>query len=142
MSTSLGNNLFSERLRSRMGLGLAVLFAVVGLLFLCIPGGVLAFFNTLSKPLGLPLAPKESGVIFHALAVGYMYLVTLLAWSMFRQPDSRVYPLLLAHAKIASGIISLLLFVIQNTYLIYLANGIIDSLLGIGVLIIYRRCTA
>jgi hypothetical protein len=63
-----------------------------------------------------------------------MYLVTILAFLMFRHPDNREYPLLLTHAKLASSIVSLALFVLNAHYLIYLANFIMDGAIGILVL--------
>ncbi len=71
-----------------------------------------------------------------------MYLVTVLAVMMFRHPESRVYPALLIHAKLASAVLSLALFLVQAHYLIYVANFIVDGCLGILVLILTRKIKA
>lgn len=119
------------------GLVMAFVFAVVGLLFLLIPGDILNLFNRLSEPLDLPLAPIENGIFFLALATAYMYLVTLLALLMARYPDNKWFPLLLANGKLASAIFSLLLFVWRQPYLICLANSVIDGMIGLAAGAIY-----
>jgi len=122
-----------------LSLFLAVVFAAVGLIFLVMPGGVLRFFNTVSRPLGMAPAPEVGHQFYLILAVAYMYTVTLLAWLMFRQPQNKAYPLLLSHAKLASSLLSFSLFFIHRPYLIYLANGITDGAIGLAVLFIYLR---
>jgi len=116
-------------------LGAALIFAVVGLIFLIIPTGVLVFFNNLSLYLGLPPSPVQGVSFYLILAVAYMYLVTLLAFLMYRYPRDKVYVFLLANAKIASAALSLGLFVVSQPYLIFLANFVIDG--SIGLLAIY-----
>ena len=118
---------------------LAVSFAVVGLLFLFLPGGVLAFFNTLSAPLGFREAPVTGVPFYLVLASGYMYVVTLLAALMFRHPENTAYSSLLVHAKLASAILSLGFFIGHQPYLIYLVNFLVDGLIGLGVLAQLRR---
>lgn len=127
------------KLQKFFSLSLAVIFAVVGLIFLMMPDGVLTFFNTLSKFVGLPPSPVQGVNFFLILAVGYMYLVTLLAYSMFKYPGDQKFPLLLANGKFASAILSFYLFLLHKPYLIYIANGIVDGLIGILVLFIYFR---
>jgi hypothetical protein len=112
---------------------LAASFAAVGLLFLSLPGGVLAFFNSLSAPLGFREAPLTGFQFYLVLASGYMYVVALLAWSMFRHPENETYSGLLVHAKLASSLLSLGFFIFHRSYLIYLANFMIDGLIGLGV---------
>ena len=118
---------------------LAVSFVLVGLLFLLFPDAVLRFFNSLSGPLGLPPAPAVGFQFYLALAAGYMYLVALLAWLMFRHPENQSYPGLLISAKLATALCSLAFFVFHRSFLVYLANFVVDGLIGIGVWILRRR---
>jgi hypothetical protein len=108
-------------------------FVIVGALFLAIPDGVLAFFNRLSSPLGLPEAPPVGHHFFLALASGYMYLVSILAWLMFRHPQNKAYPGLLVQAKLATSLLSLGFFIAHRPFLIYLANFLVDGLIAAGV---------
>lgn len=128
-----------ERLIKLTGLSLAGTFAVVGLIFLVIPGPVLGAFNWLSRGLGLPEAPTHGYAFYLALAVAFMYVVTVLAWMMSRRPAERVYPWLLVHAKAASSLLSLLLFAVDDRYLIYLANFAVDGAIAIIVAILCLR---
>lgn len=121
-----------------ISLALAVIFALVGLTFLLMPEDVLAYFNQLSVHLRLPLAPVTTAGFYVALAGAYMYVVAVLAWLIYRQPTVPWFPLLLAHAKLASALLSLLLFFWQQPYLIFLANGLVDGLLGLAALFYYR----
>jgi hypothetical protein len=131
------------RLYRTAALVLAAGFLVVGALFLAVPDGVLSFFNRLSGPLGLPEAPLIGRPFFLVLASGYMYLVSLLAWLMFKHPDNRVYSRLLVHGKSASSLLSLIFFLVQRPFLIFLANFLVDGLIAAGVWWISRgRCTA
>ena len=124
--------------RAAAGL-LAVSFAVVGLLLLARPGGVLAFFNELSAPLGIRAAPVVGAQFYLVLASGYMYLVALLAGLMFRRPEEASYARLLVHAKLATSFLSLGFFVLHQPYLIYLCNFLVDGLIGLLVLGLLRR---
>jgi len=118
---------------------LVLLFAATGLLFLFIPGQVLAFFNHYSPSLGMPLSPVTGYNFYLILAVGYMYLVTVLAFFMYRHPNNKIYPQLLAHAKIASSVFSLALFLLYAHYLIFLANFLIDGFIGALVITLYFK---
>ncbi len=121
------------------GYGLAALFATVGLIFLILPGGVLRFFNGMSRSLGMEQSPQKGLSFFLALAVAYMYLVTLLAWMIGRHPEKTIFLFLLANGKIASSVISFGLFFASAPYLIFFANGVVDGLIGCGVLFLYFR---
>ena len=121
------------------GYGLAAVFAAVGLTFLFLPGEVLRLFNGISGRLGMVRSPENGLSLFLALAVAYMYLVTLLAWMMGRRPERRIFPFLLANGKIASALISFGLFFARAPYLIFLANGVVDGLIGCGVLVLCLR---
>lgn len=128
------------RLYRAIALVLAVSFAVTGVVFLVAPGEVGALLDRLGIAVGsvLPAADLESG-LFRALAVAYMYLVTLLAWMMFTRPAEPLWPTLLAHAKLASAAISLVLFVSHRPYVVYLVNGLVDGLLGATALVLRRQ---
>jgi hypothetical protein len=118
---------------------LMFVFAIVGLLFLIIPDQVLIFFNNVSSSLGMVQAPVIGHNFYLILAAGYMYLVTVLAFLMFRNPEVRQYPMLLTHAKLASSFLSLMLFLVHAHYLIYLANFVIDGFIGLVVLYFYFK---
>ncbi len=122
------------------GFSLAGTFAVVGIIFLSIPDKVLAAFNWLAGGLGWPASPTEGYTLYLALAVGYMYLVTLLAWKIARHPEDRSWPTLLVHAKAASAVVCLGLFALQDQYLLYLANFIVDGAIAllVGMLCLRR----
>jgi hypothetical protein len=121
-------------LRRATGLSLAIVFAAVGLAFLVVPGGVLGLFDALSRPLGMRAAPPEGAAFFRILAVGYMYVVTVLALLMYRRPGNRLVVGLLIQAKAASAVASLGFFVFGAPYLICLANGVCDGAIAAGLL--------
>jgi hypothetical protein len=127
------------KLYKTVGLIFAITFATAGMIFLFIPGQVVSFFNMLSMPLGMPFSPPFEPGLFHILAVAYMYVVTLLAYFMWRRPGDSLTPLLLANAKLASAALSLAAFFAGKGYLIFLANGIVDGFIGIVVLVLYLR---
>ncbi len=116
------------------GYVMAAAFAAVGLLFLLGPGRLLAFFNRLSRPLGLPPSPDAGPGLFALIATAYMVVVTVLAWNMGRRPGDTVYARILAVAKISSALLSLGFFVLRARYLVVLVNGVVDGLIGLGVL--------
>ena len=117
----------------------AVIFAAVGLTFLFFPDSVLIFFNRFSGYFGLPQAPLPGAGFYLILASAYMYLVTLLAYLMYRYPEQDIYPLLLAHGKLASSILSLALFLMHQLYLIYFANFVLDGFIGIAALVLMKK---
>jgi len=119
-------------------LGLAVIFALVGGIFLLLPREALELFNGISRRLGMVEGPTEP-TFFVVLAAAYMAVVTILAWRMSTSPREKIFPLLLAQAKLASSALSFLLFAVQARWLIYLANGIIDAALGLIALTMYFR---
>lgn len=119
--------------------GMTAVFAAVGVVFLAAPGGVIAFFNILSGPLGMRPAPVFGASLYSALAVAYMSLVTTFAWNMARRPKEDVFSRLLVQAKLASALASLGLFAICGPYLIFLANGIIDGSIAAVVYFWFRR---
>jgi hypothetical protein len=122
-----------------VGLGFSVIFCAVGLIFLLIPGTVLGIFNDFSIAIGLDPSPTAGVGFFLILAAAYMYVVALLAWFMYRKPDNDTAPLVLLNAKFASSVLSLVFFFGISSSFVYLANGIVDGLIGVLVLILYRK---
>ena len=122
------------RLYKLFSLTATAIFAVVGLIFLFFPDSALIFFNSISGYFGLPQVPLQGTGFYLVLTSAYMYLVTLIAFLMYRYPEQRIYPFLLAHGKLASSIISICLFLMHQPYLIYLANFAIDGFIGIAAL--------
>ncbi len=113
-----------------LSLTLAFAFVVVGVLFVTYPDGVIAFFNALSAPLGMRLSPLAGFNFYLILAGSYMYVVAVLAFMMYRFPANYFFPLLLAHAKLASSTVSIIMFIFQARYLIYIANFVVDGVIG------------
>jgi hypothetical protein len=126
------------RLYKLFGLTLAVIFAVVGLIFLFFPDSALIFFNSISRYFGLSQSPVQGTGFYLTLASAYMYLVSLLAYLMYRYPEQKIYPFLLAHGKLASSMISLYLFLMYQAYLIYFANFVIDGFIGVAALYLMK----
>ncbi len=123
----------NTRLVRLTGCCLTGTFAIVGVVFLVIPAQVLAAFNWLAEGLGWPESTVEPHTLFLALALGYMYVVTLLAWQMARHPEARAFPWVLVQAKGASAVICLGLFIFQEQYLLYLANFVVDGAIALLV---------
>ena len=117
----------------------AIIFALVGLLFLLIPNEVLSFFNNISRYFGLPLTPLAGVNFYLILAVAYMYLVTMVAVLMYRHPENKIFPMLLANGKLASALVSFYLCIMDKPYLVYLTNGVVDGLIGVLALLFYYK---
>jgi hypothetical protein len=120
-------------------LTLMLIFAITGMFFLIFPDKTIVFFNDLSMSSGIPASPLSGWSLYLILATGYMYIVSVLAYLMFRHPENHYFPLLLIHAKLASSILSLALFLFHAQNLIYITNCIVDGIIGIGVLIMYVK---
>lgn len=116
-----------------LGATLAPTFALVGVVFLLIPGRVLALFNAVGDQLGLPPSPTDAYTLYLTLAIAYMYVVTVLAVQMARHPRATAYPWVLVQAKAASALVCLVLFVAQDQYLIYIANAAVDGAIAVIV---------
>lgn len=128
------------RLYRASALLLATAFAAVGLVFFFSPRAVAALLEWAGSQAGLRgLPPGDVGSgLFRALAVAYMYVVTLLAWMMFRRPVEAVWPVLLAHAKLVSSAVSFLLLALHEVCLVYLLNGVVDGAIAAAVLLLRR----
>jgi hypothetical protein len=118
---------------------MAIVFAIVGFIFLLLSSDVLIFFNTISDLLGIKQSPVDGIGFYLILAVGYMYLVSLLAFLMYKHPDNADFPFLLANAKLVSAVLSTIFFIWHHPYLIYITNGIVDGIIGILVLYLYLQ---
>ena len=117
---------------------MAIVFGIVGLLFLFASSAILLFFNSISGPLGFEPSLTGQNHFFVILAVSYMYLVTLCALLMNRYPGNPFFPLLLMNGKFASSAVSLGMFLIEKPLLIYLTNAIVDGCIAVVVFIMYR----
>ena len=120
-------------------LGCAIVFAAVGLIFLLFSDAVLVFFNSLSARTGLPPMLLQGDPFYIILAVAYMYLVSCIAYQMYRLPENHYFPLLLAHGKLASSLLSLGFFLLSRPFLIYLANAVVDGALAGIALYFYAK---
>ena len=116
-----------------------VIFAIVGLTFLFIPEGVLSFFNFFSRMLNIREMPVTFPGFYLILSVAYMYIVTVISFFIYRDPENPLPLFLLANAKIASSLLSLLLIFLDGFYLIYLVNLIIDGLIGLLSFYFYKK---
>lgn len=126
------------RLYKLFSLTAAAIFAVAGLVFLFFPDSALIFFNSISGYFQLPQAPLQGTGFYLILASAYMYLITLLAYLMYRYPEQNIYPFLLVQGKLASSIISIYLFLRHQPYLIYFVNFVIDGFIGITALYLMK----
>ena len=122
-----------------IGMALSVLFAVVGLIFLLMPDDVIVLFNGISRICGMEESPVQGYTFYLILAVGYMYLVSLLAFMMYLHPEDKRFVWLLINAKAASSIVSMIMFVVQRQYLIYAANAIVDGLIAVLLTVLYKK---
>ncbi len=119
-----------------ISLALGCTFAIVGVVFLVFPDGVLRLFNFLSPRFSLAPSALVGHSFYLVLAASYMYMVTILAFGMYRHPENRYFPLLLINAKAASSLLSLTLFVVNSRLLIFAANFVVDGLIALLVLVL------
>jgi nitric oxide reductase large subunit len=112
---------------------LAVTFAVVGLLFLLVPSGVLDVISDVGEWFGNDnRAPHTQEYLWLALAFAYMVVIAGIC--LVAQADVvRYRPLLLvlAAGKTASSLGSLAFFAIQDQVFIYLLNFSVDGFLAL-----------
>lgn len=120
-----------------ISLAMTVIFIIVGGIFLFLPELVIEFFNNLSIYFGLEKLRATVDNLYIVLSVSYMYLVSIIAYSMYKKPEEKIYPILLAHAKLASSILSLYFVFTRGYYLIYIVNFIVDGLIGLLALYLY-----
>ena len=118
---------------------LAVTFAVVGILFIAVPSGVLDVISDVGEWLGNNTrAPHTQEDLW--LALGFAYMVVITGICLLAQADVvRYRPLLLvlAAGKTASSLGSLAFFLIDEHVFIYLLNFLVDGSLALLALWLY-----
>lgn len=112
---------------------LALTFAVVGILFIAVPSGVLDVVSDLGNWIGsFPRAPHTQEDLWLALAFAYMVVITGIC--LVVQADVvRYRPLLLVlvAGKTASSLGSLAFYLIDEHVFIYLLNFLVDGFLAL-----------
>jgi hypothetical protein len=115
---------------------LALSFAVVGILFIAVPNGVLNVISDLGDSLGsFTRAPHTEEQLW--LALGFAYMVVITGICLVAQADVvRFRPLLLvlAAGKTASSLASLGFYVFDQDVFIYLLNFLVDGCLAVVAL--------
>jgi hypothetical protein len=112
---------------------LAVSFAVVGILFIAVPSGVLDTISDLGDSLGeFSRAPHTQEDLWLALAFAYMVVITGIC--LVTQADVvryRPFLLVLAVGKTASSLGSLGFYLFDDDVFIYLLNFLVDGFLAL-----------
>jgi nitric oxide reductase large subunit len=115
---------------------LAASFAVVGILFVAVPSGVLDVISDVGEWFGNDTrAPHTQEYLWLALSFAYMVLITAIC--VVAQTDVvryRVLIAILAIGKTTSSLTALAFFVIQEHVFIYLLNFLVDGFLAIAAL--------
>ena len=116
--------------------GLAITFAVVGILFISTPDGVVGRLDDVGEWFGdFPAGPPSEQKFWLALGFAYMTVITALA--LVIATDVRRYRpmlLVLAAGKAASSLAAGAFFVFEREVFIYLANFVVDaSLVGVAL---------
>jgi hypothetical protein len=108
---------------------LALSFAVVGILFIAVPNGVLDVISDLGGDLGgFTRAPHGTEDLWLALAFSYMAVITGIC--LIAQADVvryRPLVLLLAAGKTASSLTALAFYLFDEHVFIYLLNFLVDG---------------
>ena len=108
---------------------LALSFAVVGILFIAVPSGVLDVISDLGDDLGgFTRAPHGTEQLWLALAFSYMVVITGIC--LIAQADVvryRALLLLLAVGKTASSLTALGFYLFDENVFIYLLNFLVDG---------------
>ena len=112
---------------------MAISFAVVGILFIAVPSGVLDTISDLGDSLGgFSRAPHGEEQLWLALAFAYMVVITGIC--LVAQADVvRYRPLILvlAAGKTASSLGTLAFFLIDEPFFILLLNFLVDGFLAV-----------
>ena len=115
---------------------LAVSFAVVGILFIAAPNGVLDVISDLGDDIGSFTTAPETVEKFW-LALGFAYMVVIAGICAVVQTDVvryRPFLLVLAAGKAASSLAAGAFFVWDDDVFAYLANFVVDlSLVGVAL---------
>src|ERR671931_1186848 len=113
---------------------LALSFAVVGILFIVTPDGVIGRIDDVGNWIGsFTPGPRSEEKLWLSLGFAYMVVITGIAW-LVSTDVGRYRPLLLvlAAGKAASSLAAGAFFVFHDDVFIYLLNFIVDgSLVGI-----------
>jgi hypothetical protein len=108
---------------------LALSFAVVGILFIAVPNGVLDTVSDLGDELGgFSRAPHGSEQLW--LALGFSYMVVITGICLLAQADVVRYRsllLVLALGKAASSLSSLAFYIFEEDVFAYLLNYLVDG---------------
>jgi len=108
---------------------LALSFAVVGILFIAVPSGVLDAVSDLGDEIGgFSRAPHGSEQLW--LALGFSYMVVITGICLLAQADVVRYRpllLLLAAGKLASSLASLGFYLFDDDVFAYLLNFLVDG---------------
>jgi hypothetical protein len=120
---------------------LAASFAIVGILFIATPDGVLDVISDFgnSLPLGQFTRPPETTEQFW-LALGFAYMVVIAGICLVVQADvPRYRPLLLvlAAGKTASSLAALGFYLFDQDVFVYLLNFIVDGFLAAVALLLW-----
>ncbi len=115
---------------------LAASFAIVGILFIAVPSGVLDVISDLGESLGgFSRAPHSSEQLW--LALGFAYMVVIAAICLVAQADVvryRALLLVLATGKTASSLATLGFFAFDRDVFIYLLNFVVDGCLALAAI--------
>lgn len=115
---------------------LAASFALVGLLFIVMPDGVLGSITDLGDAIGdFPPAPETTEQLW--LGLGFAYMMVIAGICVIAQMDVVRYRpllLLLAVGKIASSLSALGFFLFDDDVFAYLLNFVVDGLLVLAAL--------
>jgi hypothetical protein len=116
--------------------GLAVCFAVVGLLFIITPNGVLGRIDDVGDWIGsFSTAPQSDEKLWLALAFAYMTVITGIAWLVSTDVGRyRPFLLVLAAGKAASSLAAGAFYFFHDDVFIYLLNFLVDGSLVLIVL--------
>ncbi len=112
---------------------LAVSFAVVGILFIATPDGVLNSINDVGDWIGGFTPEPDTGTQFW-LALAFAYMVIITAICLVVVTDVRRYRpfiLVLAVGKVASSLAALAFLILDANYFVYLLNFLVDGYLAI-----------
>jgi nitric oxide reductase large subunit len=118
---------------------LAVTFALVGILFVAVPSGVLDVVSDVGEWLGnTTRAPHTREQLWLALAFAYMVVITAIC--VVAQADVvryRALLLILAIGKTASSLSTLALFFVQEHAFALLLNFLLDGFLAIFAIVLW-----
>lgn len=121
---------------------LAASFAVVGILFIAAPNGVLNSISDLGGDLGgFVRAPHSTEQLWLGLAFAYMVVITAIC--LLAQADVvryRALLLVLVTGKAASSLSALGFYLFDQHVFIYLLNFLVDGLLALTAFWLWSLC--